>query len=175
MDFSIIKDVAMFSIALYGAILATYSYRRNRVKFELDTSLIFMVLEGENDKLKTAEVLQISILNKGLNSCFVEKIGFVNSQGKFFPLDIIEDVGKASEIQPNFRNGEIESISRTNSSVGSLAEDKEVKPNYRASAFFDGKGLRSMLERLNENKVYAYVKCSGTEKRKILDYSKASK
>jgi len=172
MDWNTIKDIGMFGLALYGAVLATYSYNRNKVRFEVDTSCLFMVLAGKNNRLEPTEVIQLSVTNTGQSSCYIEKFGLVDSNGKFLPLETIDDVGSPSEVQPNFRGGEIASISKTNSKVSLLSEDREVKPNSKSSAFFRGKELERIITDFRANRVYAYVECSGTVKKKALDYSK---
>ncbi|MGO3916455.1 MAG: hypothetical protein ACTJH9_09685, partial [Pseudoalteromonas sp.] len=53
MDTTLIKDILMFTVALYGATLATFTYRRGKPKFEIDYSVVLMALaDGPADALK---------------------------------------------------------------------------------------------------------------------------
>ncbi|MGM7447287.1 hypothetical protein ACP7H9_02095 [Idiomarina sp. ST20R2A10] len=171
MEIITIKEVIMLAIALYGAALSTYSYNRNRVKIELHTACVIMALTDNGDALKPMGVIKLSVKNKGQSSCYVEKLGLVDSFGKFLPLDILDGIDAPSEVQPNFSDGKITSISRTNSREGSLVDDREVKPNSKSSAFFKADSLEGIVEEFGADKVYAYVECSGISKKKELDYS----
>lgn len=107
METTLVKDLLMFAVAFYGAILATSTYRRGKPKFEIDYEVVLMALpEGPTDAIK------LSVLNTGQNSCFIESFGVVGADDKYLGLKLISKVNR--RLQADFKQDKLKGVTATN-------------------------------------------------------------
>ncbi len=163
MDTILIKDILMFTVALYGATLATFTYRRGKPKFEIDYSVVLMALaDGPADALK------LTILNTGQTSCFVEGFGVVGEDGKFLDLELISQVNR--RLQADFKGNTLSGFTATNQKFNLLHEDREVKPNSTSVAFLSLKEQKELLDSNKSKKLFIFFESAKVMKKKEIDF-----